>query len=313
MSTVGLNHEMWGITACFNPAGYQNRYTHLRRFSERVRRQGLKLLAIELVFEDQPFVLSDEIVDRVVQVRANTVLWQKERLLNLALESLPPTCDQVTWLDADLLFENESWVAETSILLDRYLVVQPFGWAYWMAQGCEDIPGEDNKDRILSTQKSAGHLRLSRPDVAVGHPGFAWAARRSLLARHSLYDRMILGGGDALIFWAMAGATEAWYVKKWLAEYCSPELIADYLEWARAIGADVQGKFSYTPGRVFHLWHGDNRNRQYTTRLHILRESAYDPRSDIALDGQHCWRWASEKPELHRKVSEYFRSRREDG
>ena len=80
-----LPGEMWGITVSFNPAGYQNRYNHLEVFCERVRRQGLKLLVIELAFYDQPFLVRKEIADKVIRLRSTSVLWQKERLLNIAL------------------------------------------------------------------------------------------------------------------------------------------------------------------------------------------------------------------------------------
>lgn len=40
------------------------------------------------------------------------VLWQKERLLNLAIDSLPADVDAVAWLDADLIWFNHGWVEE---------------------------------------------------------------------------------------------------------------------------------------------------------------------------------------------------------
>ena len=40
---------------------------------------------------------------------------------------------------------------------------------------------------------------------------------------------------------------------------------------------------------------------------------AFDPQADIALAESGCWRWSSDKPELHRAVAEFFVKRREDG
>lgn len=65
-------------------------------------------------------------MDGVIHVRAKDILWQKERLLNLALAHLPAVARKVAWLDADLLFEDPSWACETSRRLDTFPVVQPF-------------------------------------------------------------------------------------------------------------------------------------------------------------------------------------------
>jgi hypothetical protein len=84
-----------------------------------------------------------------------------------------------------------------------------------------------------------------------------------------------------------------------------------YLQWARPFFESVSGKVEYIEGRVFHLWHGDLRLRRYAERHSYLE--TFDPFTDIALDGSGCWRWSSDKPDMHRLVREYFRSRSEDG
>ena len=95
-----LQGEIWGITTYFNPAGYSNKRTHLRLFSERIRKQGLKLLIVELAFGTSAYVLEDGLGDLVIRLRSSTVLWQKERMLNIGLRNLPDACDKVVWLDA---------------------------------------------------------------------------------------------------------------------------------------------------------------------------------------------------------------------
>jgi hypothetical protein len=66
-------------------------------------------------------------------------------------------------------------------------------------------------------------------------------------------------------------------------------------------------------GDIYHLWHGELRDRGYLPRHAILAEHRFDPYRDITLDGNGCWRWSSDKPELHAAVEDYFRQRREDG
>ena len=66
----------------------------------------------------------------------------------------------------------------------------------------------------------------------------------------------------------------------------------------------------YVPGRLFHLWHGD---RRYGDRYRVREFLDFDPSADIAIDDSGCWRWSSDKPDLHEYVYNYFDQRREDG
>jgi len=47
--------------------------------------------------------------------------------------------------------------------------------------------------------------------------------------------------------------------------------------------------------------------------MQILLDAHYDPRTDLRLNADGCWTWNSDKPELHRRLREYFAGRREDG
>ena len=86
-----------------------------------------------------------------------------------------------------------------------------------------------------------------------------------------------------------------------------------YLAWARPYFATVRGRIGYIPGRAFHLWHGEVRDRQYGERDRALQPFDFDPFSDIARDDNGCWRWSSNKQSLHAHVRRYFESRNEDG
>jgi hypothetical protein len=310
-----LEGEMWGITTYFNPAGYENRWAHLRLFAERVRRQGLKLLIVELAFDDAAPRLDCSIADRLVRVRSDSVLWQKERLLNIALEALPDSCDKIAWLDGDILFENEDWIGETSRLLETYVVVQPFHTAWYLPPGCVERPAEVEG----SIMWGAAYALHARRKLDIGHPGLAWTARRAVLQRHGFYDRAILGGADVIQVLAMLGqfgetaplteeSPAAWWSRWWSAHQ-----LRDVSRWARGVYADVQGSVFYTRGAALHLWHGSIADRQILARQLILKGADFDPSTDIALDDSACWTWSSDKPDLHRQVKEYFWARNEQG
>ncbi len=49
--------DVCGVTSFFNPAGFESKAGNYKRFSARVRRQGLFLILVELAYDDQPFAL----------------------------------------------------------------------------------------------------------------------------------------------------------------------------------------------------------------------------------------------------------------
>jgi hypothetical protein len=63
---------------------------------------------------------------------------------------------------------------------------------------------------------------------------------------------------------------------------------------------------------ALHLWHGNPRNRQYASRNAILQRHHFDPATDLRLNAEGIWAWASDKPALHQEISAYFFSRNED-
>src|SRR6478609_5034648 len=106
------------LTCYYNPCNYKTRKENYERFKEEL---GYDLLTVECAFGNDPFTLKDSI-----KLRANSVLWQKERLLRIGEQLLPKTQDYVVFLDADIVFQNKNWLAETRKLLKEVNVVQPF-------------------------------------------------------------------------------------------------------------------------------------------------------------------------------------------
>jgi hypothetical protein len=96
---------LWGITSFFNPAGFDSRRANYRTFRSRL---NVPLLTVELSFADG-FELQPTDAEILLQISGGDVMWQKERLLNLALAALPPDCDLVAWLDCDVIFGSSDW------------------------------------------------------------------------------------------------------------------------------------------------------------------------------------------------------------
>ena len=374
-----------GITTFFNPGRHQNKVDNFRKARSSVAAQGLQMLCVELVFDDEPFQLrgpdddaaevggdgsdgalldadSSRFVQRALldadeaadasskgggdtgggggggggghsqqkqrqsadcdilihrRTSAGNTLWQKERLLNIALENLPNSVEKVMWLDSDLIFLNDDWVVETSELLDHFPVVQPFGWMTYLSANqdgsdlLETLGSLPLGQGVGAVYHSAGLGVQSFPDMCfrsnflLGHPGFAWAARREVMV-NGFYDRSIIGGGDRIMLNGFTGH----YVG------VSRKMPKAMEEDVRAFGRKLTllagpTNVSYAPGVVVHIWHGNRADRDYTNRYHILLHNNYDPVHDVRINEAGVLEWASAKPKLHKMVNEYFSNRKE--
>lgn len=315
-----LPGTLWGITTFFNPCRYRNKKRNYDRFRKESLDQGLKLAVVELAFYDEPFELGRDDADILIQLRAGKagILWQKEALLNIALSALPAECDKIVWLDCDIIFLNNDWVAGLARLLEHYVVVQPFSEAARLSALQSEDPrrqfslarGMRNELGMVFAVQEHGRSVLSADNFRLhGNQGFAWACRRSLMDRSPFLDFMVLGSADLLMAHAFYYSSENLRVRTVLP---TAELQALWCSWKEVVGPLVQGSVSFLPGTILHLYHGDPADRLYDTRDEILRRWQFDPLTDIRKNADGIWEWATDKPGLHEEIRQYFMLRRED-
>ena len=113
---------VWAITAYFNPARFQRRHANYQAFRKAL---GLPLLTVEWS-PAASFDLTDADADRLILISGGDLMWQKERLLNIAISQLPPECDQVAWFDCDVVFPDSRWMSDMSAALEHAVVIQLF-------------------------------------------------------------------------------------------------------------------------------------------------------------------------------------------
>ena len=94
---------LWAITSYFNPAGYRRRLANYRLFRKSLI---VPLITVELAYRKQ-FELTEGDAEILIQLQGNDIMWQKERLLNVALRALPPHCRSIVWVDRDVIFASE--------------------------------------------------------------------------------------------------------------------------------------------------------------------------------------------------------------
>ena len=309
---------LWAITSFFNPMNYRRRLENYRVFR---RFLDAPLVTVELAFGD--FQLASDDADILIQIRGQDVMWQKERLLNVALQHVPPDCEAIAWLDADVLFGNREWTTETMELLRQYPMVQLFETARdlpldfdWSQNSTADVESKLTGESVAKVTSSRGveyvfdedQFLTKSPRQRDIRCGLGWAGRTEILNRHRFYDTCIVGSGDLALVAALYGM---WH------RYCMFACMGQartqhYVRWARQFNEEVGNSVGFTTGVVYHLWHGAPEARQSTQRHRLTQAFDFDPTNDLILDSNGCWRWNSDKPEFHRQVAEYFKNRNED-
>ncbi|MBI1347120.1 hypothetical protein GC163_12620 [bacterium] len=279
------------VTCYFNPCGYRNLLKNYWRFRSELDHP---IVTVELAFDDRPFEISD-----AIHIRGGKehVLWQKERLLNVAIESLPHEIDKVAWIDADFLFLNPNWYRETEEQLDQFAVVQLFEGVIDTGPRCEFVTRDYGWAKTNDEQGKTINIR---------RPGGAWGMRREVIP-HGLYDKAVVGSGDAFQLIAWSGEWNSW-----LLQQTPTRMRQEFLEWAWPEYQRVRGNIGYVSGDVVHLYHGTRKNRLYAERNRWIDEADYRPSEDVRVDPNGLLAWNSEKSELHQQVADYFGLRQED-
>lgn len=300
-------NKLWAITTYYNPCRWVKRRENYDIFMQGMRDAGVPCITIECVFGDEEFELPPQL--DIIRVRADSVLWQKERLINIGVELLPKECEYVAWLDCDITFDDPNWAVNTQKLLEAHAVVQ-------MWETCDrlDKNGQSIGDVATSFGKIAPNdkstVSCGRYDKH-GHTGYAWAARRKILDEVGLYDHAVSGSSDHFMAHAIYN----------IYGFCIENALRDqtqfahFVEWGEKFYKHVNGSFTCVPGNIKHLWHGDLANRRYFLRMHDITALGFNPYTDLLdLPGQPLsWVPNLGKPELEAYFMNYFKSRAEDG
>jgi hypothetical protein len=307
--------EIWAITSYFNPIAYRRRRQNYQHFRNAV---GVPLLVVELSNSGNYELLEGD-ADIIVRTASGSVLWQKERLLNVALRHLPPHVAYVAWLDCDVIFERRNWHLTAVAELRQRPLIQLFSWRNDLPR--DELPGTNHQPPTAPARCSvakliaAGLWTTEGPfPLQPGHTrraafGLAWAARRELLDKHGFYDAMVIGGGDRAMACAALGRTE--FAAKTIR--MNKQRFRHYESWATAFQRDVAADVGYLEGQIFHLWHGEKIHRRYVQRHIDFAALPFDPLVDLRLNETGAFEWANDRDDLNRFATEYFHARLEDG
>ena len=291
------------VTAVANPILWRSRLRLFHRFARHMLRSGVQLTVVECAHGERPFELAGDPRIHHVGVRARTLVWAKENLLNIGIARLPDDWKYVAWIDADIMFRRKDWAAATVQALQIHDVVQPWSDCYDLGPDGEHV----QHHRSFCAQYAAG-AKLGKGAYAFAHPGYAWAARRGALNRlGGLIETAALGAADHHMALALVGRAEDSEHGGMTAAYRAP-----LLRWQERARTFVAGNIGVVPGTIEHHWHGAKASRRYVERWDVLARHGFDPAQDLMRNVWGVMELAGNKPALRRDIERYFRQRQED-
>ena len=275
------NNKLAVITSFFNPSNYSKTKINYSNFSTDICNFA-DLFPIELSFDNNFFITNKNCI-RINGADKN-ILWQKEALLNIALEQLPKEYTDVAWIDCDVIFQNKDWADKVFEKLRSYKIVQMFNTVRF-----------NEKEQMISCIKS-----YCDPNIAhMGAFGYAWAGRREVLDEIKFLDNQILGSADMVMGYSFLNRDIPSFRKD---SYRDNNYTQQWIDKCKKV---IGGSVYYVDNTIQHLYHGSKSNRKYKDRYKINVND-----SDLLKDSNGIWKINNKK--TTDEIVKYFNDRKED-
>ena len=293
------------IIVISNPCLYVKRYILLKEFIKRFEEEeeNVSLFIVEMIYKNQKFVITDSRKKNHLQLKADTVIWHKENMINLGVKYLLPTDYKAfAWIDADIEFDSSSWALDTlKILNGSKDVVQLFSH-------CVDMDNDQTNLNIFngfgySFNKNKKYTTNSKD---YWHPGYAWAITRKAYEKMGgLYDKGILGSADSIMALSFIQKCNLMNNINYSDDYNNSML--EFQNKAKQL------RLGYTPGVIRHYYHGSKINRKYTERWKLLMNHKYSPYEDLTYEKKGILIATKKLSDKFKEdILNYFKERKED-
>lgn len=303
-----MTQRLHCVTTFFNPANFKSLLNNYYVFRDKLlKNHNVELLTIELSFNGE-FQIN---APNTLRLHGNSVMWQKERLINYAISQLPYNAKYVAWVDCDILFLNEDWAEQAlSKLRNEADIIQLFKKVYFAPKGERTFHPSYSAQQGVFWQNKIYKNWLQRrktKELPFSAPGFAYAARLDYLKKiGNIYDRNIVGSGDTFLVDCFL---KSWEIHGYASKF-TDGMKKDMGKYIQKI-LDNPPRVSYIPVDILHLYHGAIQNRKYMERHDIVKKYDFDPAEDIRLENG-VFEWNSDKFGMHEEIRQYFYDRKED-
>jgi hypothetical protein len=315
------------ISCYFNTNNYSSRRQNFDIFYRQLQRSDVNYLIAECAFGNAEFELPDD--ENIFKFRSKHKMWQKERLLNLLIKQLKPQYKYIFWLDADVLLKNENWITEAVEKLKTNTICQPFSVAVRLEKNQKEpnfnveaskmLVDFPNRSSIQQTKlwRSFAYNYCNNKHLAEnlmfdihGHTGFAWGMRRELLDRIPLFDKAIVGTADHIIAHASVGQIPHNCLEK---AFTNPKMLENIYNWSIEFNRITENKLDFVESELWHLWHGELKDRQYLQRTQDFNVLDFDEENDLVVNDDDVYEFPDNRNDVQVWMNNYFESRHEDG
>lgn len=301
------------VTAIANPHRWDSRIRLAKDAIAEWVTDGTKVTVVECAYGERPYDLASMPGITHVPVRARTLVWNKECLLNIGISRLPPEARYIATLDADIHFRKRFWAAETVHALQLYPVIQPWSDAYDLGPHDEHISHHVSFARQFFHEKpivpkGAKSWKHDGGPYDYPHSGYAWAwTRHALDELGGLVEIGGMGAGDHHMALALAGEVE-----KSVPGGANGNYLEILRRWQARALIHVNRKVGFIWGTIEHSFHGRKSDRKYIPRWKMFVEHGFDPNTDLKRNSYGVLEFAGNKPDLERAFDRYMREREED-
>jgi hypothetical protein len=307
--------RIWAVSCYFNFTKSKLRLKNFKIFKRNLDKHGIKLAVVEFS-PDSVFELNHNDTDLLIQLKEGDTMWQKERLLNIAVDKLPQDTDIVIVIDADVVFSDINTIGYIQKELEKKPIVQCFSLNAHINP--EVVDAESVDFLSLNKDNDALFLRGKRPgciyayemtgNFQFGAAGYAWAFRYEIIKSTKLFEHNIIGGGDRVSASAFIGLYNPPIIVAGInySEYYS------YFQKVKSAGIN-RDAVGYIDTLVYDLYHGSHEDRQYLQRHDILKNSNFDSSRDLIYSSGAPFKFSdSVNQTTKNQIIDYFYSRKEN-
>ena len=310
-----MSESLHIVTCVANPINWESRTRLARAAIKSWQDAGAKVTLVECSYGNRAYELSDlkETGVNYVPVRAYTLVWNKECLLNIGIRHLPPDAKYIGTFDADVKFRNPAWVANAINAMQLYPVIQPWSDAYDLGPNDQHIQSHKSFARMYH----GGHpvcpygpkwWTFDQGPYDYPHSGYAWIWLRQILDWiGGLFELGGMGSGDHHMALGIAGKAE-----KSMPAGVNKAYAAHVYRWQDRAQIPINGKLGFCWGTLEHPFHGLKVDRKYIGRWEMFVKHQFNPDTDLKRNTYGVLEFAGNKPDLERDFDNYLRQRRED-
>jgi len=301
------------VTAVANPIRWASRIKLAKNAISQWVADGANVTVVECAYGARPWELAGLPGIQHVPVRARTLVWNKECLLNIGISRLSSDASYIGTFDADISFRKRDWAAETIHALQLHPVVQPWSDAYDLGPHDEHMQAHKSFARQYATgqpvvPQSPTFWKTDGGPYDYPHSGYAWCWTRKVLDDvGGLFELGAMGSGDHHMALGLVGAVE-----KSLPAGCHPAYIEALQRWQSRALLHVNRKLGFVPVTIEHAFHGSKKSRKYISRWGMFAKYDFNPNTDLKRNSYGVIEFAGNKPDLERAFEQYLREREED-